>query len=219
MSPGDVQQRDGAGEHLAVSGLPCGDVLRGDWPDRAERHVQRGLLLQRGLGGGECERVRRAYCVQRDELRRMRRGVSCGVVLPGGVCAADALWGRAVLWDGRTVAGQRALRRRVLLRERGGLEREAGRELGGVGAVSGGTVLSYGDGGTFFVSEGDVLGCLGQQERVGLRAVRGGVLLSVCWDEQRDDVPVQRRVLLPCGDVRRLACIVSLQSRSFLCWR
>ena len=117
------------------------------------------------------------------------------------------------------MAGQRALRRRVLLRERWGLEREAGRELGGVGAVSGGTVLSYGDGGTFFVSEGDVLGCLGQQERVGLRAVRGGVLLSVCWDEQRDDVLVQRRVLLPCGDVRRLACFVSLQSRSFLCWR
>ena len=125
MSAGDVQQRDGACEHLAVSIVPSGDVLRGDGPDWAERQVQRRLLLQRGGGGGECERMRRTDGVQRHELRRMRGDVSGGVILPCGIGAADAMRRWAVLRDRRAVAGERALRRRVLLRERGGLEREA----------------------------------------------------------------------------------------------
>ena len=201
LSSGDVQQRDGAGEHLAVPAVPCGDVLRRYGADRAERQLQQGLLLQRGLCGGERERVRRAYGVQRVELRGLRGRVSCGGVLSGGVSAADAVRGRAVLRDAGAVAGERAVRRRVLLWERRGLEREAGRELGGVGALSGGAVLSGGKHAAVVVSEGDVLWHGGQPERVRLSAVCCRVLLPVRWDEQRDRVLVQRRVLLSSGDV------------------
>jgi hypothetical protein len=41
---GDVQQRDGACEHLAVPAVPSGDVLRGDGPDRADWHHRRGRI-------------------------------------------------------------------------------------------------------------------------------------------------------------------------------
>ena len=201
LSSGDVQQRDGAGEHLAVPAVPCGDVLRRNGADRAERQLQRGLLLQRGLCGGERERVRRAYGVQRVELRGLRGRVSCGGVLSGGVSAADAVRGRAVLRDAGAVAGERAVRRRVLLWQRRGLEREAGRELGGVGALSVWRVLPHWISIPYFMSEGDVLWHGGQPERVRLSAVCCRVLLPVRWDEQRERVLVQRRVLLSGGDV------------------
>ena len=87
--------------------------------------MQRRVLLQRGGGRGECERMRRSDGMQRYELRRMRGGMSSGVILPCGLVAADAMRCRAVLWGGWAVAGKRALRCRVLLWERGGLEREA----------------------------------------------------------------------------------------------
>ena len=95
----------------------------------------------------------------------MRGRVSCGVVLPCGVCAADAMRCWTVLRYRGAVAGQRALRRRVLLRERGGLEREAGWELDGIRAVSCRAVLPSRDGGASAVSERDVLGDGGQSER------------------------------------------------------
>ena len=179
MSSWDVQQRDGAGQPIAVQAVSGGDVLRRDGSCGAERAVQRGLLLQRGLSGGERERVRCARGVQRDELRIMRGRVSCGVVLPFGVGAADALRCGAVLRDSGAVAGERAVRRRVLLREWWGLERAAGRECGRVRAVSCWAVLPCGDSGAFAVSQGDFLGDGGQQECVRLCGVCCWALLSV----------------------------------------
>ena len=190
MSSWDVQQRDGAGPHIAVQAVSGGDVLRRDGSCGAERAVQRGLLLQRGLSGGQRERVRCASGVQRDELRRMRGRVSCGVVLSFGVGAADALRGGAVLRDSGAVAGERAVRRRVLLRECRGLERAAGREPGRVRAVSCWAVLPCGNSGAFAVSQGDFLGDGGQQECVGLHGVRCWVLLSLHGHDEREHVPV-----------------------------
>ena len=141
--------------------------------------MQRGLLLQRGISGGERERVRCARGVQRDAVCRMRGRVSCGVILPFGVGAADALRCGAVLRDRGAVAGERAVRRRVLLRECWGLERAAGRECGRVGAVSCWAILSCGDSGAIALSEGDFLGDGGQQECVRLRGVCRWALLSV----------------------------------------
>ena len=178
MPSWDVQQRDGAGQHIAVPALSGGDVLRRDGACGAERAVQRGLLLQRGLSGGERERVRCASGVQRDELWRMRGRVSCGVVLSFGVRAADAVRRGAVLRDSGAVAGERAVRRRVLLRECWGLERAAGRECGRVRAVSCRAVLPCGDSGAFAVSQGDFLGDGGEQECVGLRGVCRWIFLS-----------------------------------------
>lgn len=190
MSEGHVQQRDRAGEHLAVPAVPCGDVLRGCGSCRSERGLQRGVLLQRGERGGERERVRRAYGVQRVELRGVRGSVSGGVVLSCGVGGAEAVWCGGVLRVGGALAGERALRCGVLLQGGGGLERAAERERGGVRGVSGGAVLSCGDGGADRVSAGDVFWDGGEPERVGLQGVCCGVLLPRRGDDERDELPV-----------------------------
>lgn len=216
MSSWDVQQRDGAGQHIAVQAVSGGDVLRRDGSCGAERAVQRGLLLQRGLSGGQRERVRCARGVQRDELWRLRGRVSCGVVLPFGVGAADALRCGAVLRDSGAVAGERAVRRRVLLRECWGLERAAGRESGRVRAVSCWAVLPCGDSGAFAVSQGDFLGDGGQQECVGLRGVCCWALLSLRGHDEREHVPVQCWLLLSGGYVGRIASELRLWERFLL---
>ena len=154
-----------------MPGVPWGDVLRGDGSAGSERKLQRWVLLQRGLCGGERELVRRSCSVQRVELRCLRGRVSRGVVLSSGVGRADGVWGRGVLRDGGAVAGERALRRGVLLQGVWGLECEAGREGVGVRGLSGWVLLSGGDCGACAVPEGDVLRDCGEQERVGLPGV------------------------------------------------
>ena len=99
MPSRDIQQRDGAGQHIAVQALPGGDVLCGHGAGGAKRELQRGLLLQRGLCGGERQRVRRTCIVQRVELRGVWGRVSCGVVVSCRICAADGVWSGSVLRD------------------------------------------------------------------------------------------------------------------------
>ena len=109
MPARDIQQRDGPGQHLAVSGVSCWDVLCGTGAGGAERELQRGLLLHWGVCGGERERVRCASAVQRVELWRMWRSVSCGLLLSAGVRRSDGVWQGAVLRDGWALAGERAV--------------------------------------------------------------------------------------------------------------
>jgi hypothetical protein len=71
--------------------------------------------------------------------------------------------------------------------------------------VSCGAVLPCGDGGAAAMPEGDVLGDGGEPERVGLPALCCGVLLPVCWDDERDAVFLQCGLLLPCWDVGWIA--------------
>ena len=115
--------------------------------------------------------MRRTCLMQRDDVRGVRGRVSSGVVLSSGVGSADGVWSGGVLRDGGAVAGERALRRRVLLRGVWGQECEAGRERVGLRALSGWVLLSCGDCGSCAVSEGDVLRDCGEQERVGLPGV------------------------------------------------
>jgi hypothetical protein len=159
MPSGDVQQCDRACERVAVPVVRGGYVLRRDGAGVAERGVPGGVLLQRGVGGGERERVRPTGCdVRQSELRfvvggcsdaEVWRRVSGRVVLSGGVRVADAVPGGAVLqcdWSGER---ERGLRSRVLL---SGAEQH---EPEGCGLPRG-TLLPGGDGGACEVSAGDV---------------------------------------------------------------
>jgi hypothetical protein len=142
--------------------------------------------------------------------------VSCGDVLPSGVGAADALRCGAVLRGRGAVAGERAVRRRVLLRECWGLERAAGRECGRVRAVSCWAVLSCGDSGAVAVSQGEFLGGGGQQECVRLRGVRSWALLSLHGHDEREHLRVQCWLLLSGGHVRGISGELWLSERFLL---
>ena len=125
VSSRHVQQHDGAWQHITVPALLGGNVLRGCRACSAYRELQRGLLLQRRVGGGGRERVRQPRMgVRQPELRvhggaqavkQLRGPLPCGVVLSGWVGVANAMSCGAVLRDCWAAESERAMPCRVLL--------------------------------------------------------------------------------------------------------
>ena len=154
-----IQQSDRTAECLAVPLVCGGDVLRRHGPGYTERELQRGLLLQRGIGGAGRERVRQSIVsVRQSELRspgwaaavkHVRVAVSCGLLLPGRVCDADGVPCWAVLRECGSGQAERGMLCGVLLR-RGEQHEPDG------GGMSCGALLSCGDGGACEMSTGDV---------------------------------------------------------------